>query len=86
MDDPTLARLRARITELDRTILDAVNLRVELVSELKRYKDAQGLAFVDPERERTMLEELRAANPGPLSAAGVETLLRALLELTKSEV
>jgi len=86
MDDPTLARLRARITELDRTILDAVNLRVELVSELKRYKDAQGLAFVDPERERTMLEELRAANPGPLSAAGVETLLRTLLELTKSEV
>ena len=78
--------MRARITELDRTILDAVNLRVELVSELKRYKDTQGLAFVDPERERTMLEELRAANPGPLSAAGVETLLTALLELTKSEV
>jgi chorismate mutase len=85
-DDPLIAELRARISEVDREVLAAFNHRLELVARLKRHKDELGLDFVDPDRERRMLEELRAANPGPLSDEGVETLLRALLDLTKREV
>jgi hypothetical protein len=33
-----------------------------------------------------MLEELRAANSGPLSDEGAEALLQAVLDLTKREV
>ena len=86
MTDPVVDELRARITTLDRDVLEAVNRRLELVAELKRYKQETGLAFVDPDRERRMLDELRAANPGPLSDEGVATLLQALLDLTKSEL
>ena len=86
MTDPVVDELRARITTLDRDVLEAVNRRLELVAELKRHKDETGLAFVDPDRERRMLDELRAANSGPLSAEGVATLLQALLDLTKSEL
>jgi chorismate mutase/prephenate dehydratase len=78
--------VRARISALDREILAALNRRLELVVELKRHKDEVGLAFVDPDRERRMLDELRAANAGPLSDGGVEALLRAVLDLTKREV
>jgi chorismate mutase len=85
-DDPLIAELRARISEVDREVLAAFNHRLELVARLKRHKDELGLDFVDPDRERRMLEELRAANPGPLSNEGVEALLRALLDLTKREV
>jgi chorismate mutase len=85
-DDPLIAELRARISEVDREVLAAFNHRLELVARLKRHKDELGLDFVDPDRERRMLEELRAANPGPLSDEGVEALLRALLDLTKREV
>jgi chorismate mutase/prephenate dehydratase len=84
--DPTIDELRRRISALDRTVLHAVNARLRLVSELKAYKDARGLGFLDPDREARMLAELREANAGPLSAEGVERLLRALLELTKREV
>jgi chorismate mutase len=86
MPDSTIDSLRAQISTIDRLVLEAVNRRLELVSRLKRHKQELGLDFVDPERERSMLEELRAANPGPLSAEGVEALLRALLDLTKREV
>ena len=84
--DPTVRRLREEISGLDRTILDAVNTRLELVAELKRYKASRGLAFVDPERERILLEELAAANQGPLSTEGLHELVTQILDLTKREV
>ena len=44
------------------------------------------IAFLDPDREARMLDELRRENPGPLSEAGVAELLQAVLDLTKREV
>jgi len=54
--DPVVDELRARITTLDRNVLEAVNRRLELVAELKRHNQETGLAFVDPDRERRMLD------------------------------
>lgn len=84
--DPTVRRIRDEISQLDRAILDTVNARLELVAELKRHKEANGLPFVDPDRERQLLDELRSANRGPLSETGLRELFGALLELMKREV
>ena len=84
--DDEVARFRERITELDRQILDAVNRRLELVAELKRYKDEHGIAFVDPERERSMVETRVEENDGPLSDAGLRAFYVELLALTKREL
>ena len=84
--DPVVERLREEISELDRAVLDSVNARLMLVAELKRHKEAHGVAFVDPDREARMLADLLAANGGPLSAQGVGELLAALLDLTKREL
>jgi chorismate mutase len=86
VSDPLLDELRSRISGLDREVLAAVNRRLELVAQLKEHKEALGLAFVDRGREARMLDELRAANRGPLSDEGVAALLRALLDLTKAEL
>ena len=85
-DEDEVARFRERINELDRLILDAVNRRLELVAELKRYKDEHGIAFLDPDRERTMVEALAADNAGPLSDGGLRAFYRELLALTKREL
>jgi chorismate mutase/prephenate dehydratase len=85
-DDPVVVGLRERITAADRAILDAINARIELVAELKRHKEKVGLDFLDPDREARLLRSLVEANPGPLSAAGVEELFRSILELVKREV
>jgi chorismate mutase len=86
MTDPTVQRLREEISELDRSILDAVNGRLELVTALRRHKEEVGLPFFDPDRERQLLDDLVSANPGPLSDDGLRELFAELLDLTKREV
>ena len=84
--DGTVRDFRERISALDRSIVEAMNARIELVAELKRYKEEHGLPFLDPERERQLLEALERANRGPLSREGLRELVTAVLELTKREV
>lgn len=79
-------RIRDRISALDRAILESVNARIDLVVELKAYKDARGLDFHDPDREASILEDLARVNRGPLSRDGLIELHRELLALTKREV
>ena len=86
MTDPTVQRLRDEISEVDRSILDAVNGRLELVAALRRHKREVGLPFVDPDREHQLLEDLASANSGPLSEDGLRELFSELLKLTKREV
>ena len=86
MTDPTVQRLRDEISELDRTILDAVNGRLELVVAIRRHKELVGLPFLDPDRERRLLDDLARANGGPLSEEGVRELFSQVLDLTKREI
>ena len=86
MTDPTVQRLREEISEFDRSILDAVNGRIELVAALRRHKHEVGLPFVDADRERQLLDDLVSANRGPLSDEGLRELFCELLDLTKREV
>src|SRR5262249_33187761 len=86
VSDAALEQFREKISDTDRAILDAVNARIELVAQIKTYKDAHGIAFLDPEREASMLESLAKANRGPLSSAGLPGLFNTILDLTKREV
>jgi len=84
-DDP-LAELRARIAANDRAIVEAVNERLRLVTELWQIKEMHGNERLDPDRERRLRDELAAANGGPLSAEGLDALVSELLALTKREL
>ena len=84
--DPVVGDLREQISELDRSIFDAVNRRLVLVAQLKKYKEAQGYSFVDAGREADMIAAQVDTNPGPLSDEGVRALYSELLALTKREV
>lgn len=44
------------------------------------------MPFVDPDRERQLMDELARGNPGPLSRKGLRELYDCLLDLTKREV
>lgn len=84
--DPFVDKAREQITELDRSIFAALNRRIELVAELKRHKDDHGYSFVDPDRERRMVDDQVAANHGPLSEEGLRAFYAELLALVKREV
>jgi chorismate mutase len=85
-NDPLIRQLREQISDADRTIIEAVNVRLKLVSRLKQYKESRGMSFVDPEREEWMLNYLTRANRGPLSAEGLQEIFSEVLDLTKREV
>ena len=84
--DPMIEALRARISANDRTLVERVNDRLRLVAEMKAYKASKGIDFLDPERERQMLQDLRRANDGPLSDDGLATFFATVLALTKDEL
>ncbi|HVM16094.1 MAG TPA: chorismate mutase [Gaiellaceae bacterium] len=84
--DPRIRQLREQISDNDRAIVEAINARLKLVAQLKRYKESRGIDFVDPDREEWMLQYLARANRGPLSADGLREIYSALLDLTKREV
>jgi len=84
--DPQIRQLREQISDADRSLVETINTRLELVARLKRYKQERGLEFVDLEREEWMLNYLMRANRGPLSADGLRELFTEILDLTKREV
>ena len=86
MTDPVLAELRRQISEIDQSIVEAFNRRLEVVAQIKRHKDEHGIAFVDPDREAEMLSQQASENRGPLTDEGLRALYAELLALTKREV
>ncbi len=81
-----LADLRAEIEALDRSLLETLNRRLELVAAVRRHKDEVGERWIDPEREAELLQALVAANGGPLSERGVRAIFSAILDVLKQEV
>jgi chorismate mutase len=84
--DPVIRQLREQVSDNDRTLVEAINARLRLVTKLKGYKESRGLDFVDPEREEWMIRDVSRANRGPLSQDGLEQIYTAILDLTKREV
>ena len=84
--DPVLRELRDRVSEVDRAILAAVNLRLELVAEIAEHKQKLGVPTYDPIREEAMLRDLTQGNRGRLTDEGVAELLASILYLTKRQL
>ena len=81
-----LEGLRDQTAAVDAEILELVNRRLELVREIRAHKEANGIAFLDPDQETRLLARLRELNRGPLSADGVDRLFREILALVKDEL
>jgi len=84
--DSVIRQLREQISDNDRALVEALNKRLRLVAQLKRYKESRGLGFVDPEREEWILRDLARANRGPLTPEGLRAFYEEIFALTKREV
>jgi len=80
-----LTDLRGRIAALDRAVLDTLNERLELVQRVRAHKQETGTRIIDAEREAELLNELVAANHGPLGEGAVRALFSAVLDVMKQE-
>ena len=82
---PVIRQLREQVSDNDRALIEAINVRLRLVEKLKDYKDSRGIDFVDPDREEWMLRRHGPSESGPALAAGARGST-AILALTKREV
>ena len=79
-----LARVRDRIDELDRRIVELLNERAALGRTAGRAKRLAGRrAIKDPEREREVLLRVAMTNPGPLSQSDLLSIYRRIVSATR---
>ncbi len=75
----TLDELRAKIDELDDGVLRLLNERAKLALEIAEIKRTNQTSFYVPEREKAVLDRLRARNEGPLSDEAVKAIYREVM-------
>jgi chorismate mutase len=86
VQDPVIRQLRKEVSYIDRALVGAINARLRLVEKIARRKRDLDVTFIDAAREEWILVDLRRANSGPLSEAGLIEFVSNVLELTKREL
>ncbi len=86
MSEDRLEELRARISEVNQRLLQDLNERLRLVSEVRELKLLRGLPMYDPAREEQMLQSLLAQNPGPMAADHLEEVFKAIFATSLSHM
>lgn len=77
-----LKELRAQIDPINLQILELLNKRAAIASEIGKVQIELGVAFYDPVREAEMLVELERANKGPFSNETIKALFREIFRAT----
>jgi len=81
---PDIAALRERVDAIDRAILEQLNARASLVQSIGALKAASGSAVYEAGRERQIIEQLTARNPGPFPNEGIAPVFREIISATRS--
>jgi chorismate mutase/prephenate dehydratase len=79
-----MIRLRSEIDGIDAQILALLNRRAVCSLEIGRVKSAQGLAVLQPARERVLLDKLVSGNTGPLPEEHLRSIYREILSSSRA--
>lgn len=89
MSNNELEQLRTRVDDLNLELLKLINERAQLVQEIGRAKETQGVYRYDPVRERKMLDNIKEHNDGPFENSTIEHIFKEIfkvgLELQKDD-
>lgn len=75
---------RSRIDGIDRQLLELLNARAEIATEVGRAKRQAGVAVHIPEREHEVLQSLIRVNRGPLGAEAVRVIWREIFSASRA--
>ncbi|OCS88310.1 bifunctional 3-deoxy-7-phosphoheptulonate synthase/chorismate mutase [Caryophanon tenue] len=80
MNQQELEVLRSQIDGLNLEILRLINERAEIVEQIGKIKEKQGVNRYDPLRERHMLDLLKEHNNGPLNQMTVDFIFKQIFK------
>src|SRR6184192_1064021 len=89
MGNNELDQLRTRVDEINLELLKLINERAQLVQDIGRAKEGQGVFRYDPVRERKMLDLIKEQNKGPFENSTIDhifkEIFKASLDLQKDD-
>ncbi|ASS74854.1 chorismate mutase [Tumebacillus algifaecis] len=80
MSKERFEELRSQLDEVNLEILEVLNRRAELVSEIGLLKSGKGTERFDPIREKEMLDKLIPANKGPFPDDTIRHLFKQIFQ------
>jgi 3-deoxy-7-phosphoheptulonate synthase / chorismate mutase len=84
MLEDQLKDLRGQVDQINLQILDLLNQRARLASDIGKVQMQIGTRFYDPQREAAMLQALEQANEGPFSNDTIKALFKEIFRASLS--
>lgn len=81
MDD--IADWRKKIDELDRQLVELINERAKCAQEIGRLKRNTQMPIYEPDRERTIFENVHRLNRGPLPDRELTRIFERLIDVMR---
>ena len=78
-----IAGWRTKIDELDRQLVDLLSQRAQVAHEIGRVKRAQSLPIYEPDRERTVFDNVRKVNKGPLPDRDLLAIFERIMDMMR---
>ena len=79
-----IAEWRKKIDELDRKMVDLLNQRAQAAQEIGRLKRNTQMPIYEPDREKTIFENVSAANRGPLPSAELHGIFERIIDVMRN--
>ena len=80
----TLEELRNRIDELDRQLVELLNERARAAQLVGHLKAATSLPVYEPNREKVVYANVRAANKGPLPDKELQHIYERIIDVMRA--
>ena len=75
---------RKKIDELDRRLVALLSERAHAVVEIGKLKRNTSMPIYEPDRERTVFENVQRANPGPLPGRDLVRIYERIIDVMRN--
>lgn len=82
MSNRELQDLREKLDEINLSLLQLINDRAEVVQQIGKVKEKQGVNKYDPMRERAMLDLIENQNKGPLDNSTIKHIFKEIFKVS----
>lgn len=79
-----IANWRKKIDSLDEQIVALLSKRAAAAVAIGELKQRHSAPIYEPDRERTVYENVRSYNPGPLTAAQIQDIYERIMDVMRS--
>jgi chorismate mutase len=78
-----ISEWRKQIDELDRRLVELLSQRAQAAHEIGKLKHVVGMPIYEPDREQTVFENVRRANPGPLPDHDLLSIYQRIMDVMR---